>query len=312
MVYCAMSARNPHHARCRAYALTAEAQSPAIDDGLRLQLLIDAVTDYAIYMLDPEGRRQLEPGAQQLKGYAADEIIGQHFSQFFTPEDRAAGLPANAPREAEGRASRPKGWRVRKDGSRFWANAVVEPIRDGQGRADRLCQGHPRHHRTRGGRRRRCARASAASACSSKASSTTPSTCSIRRRDHQLERRRRAHEGLSAGRDHRPAFLALLHARRTAPPACRPACSRPRGARAASRPKGWRVRKDGSRFWASVVHRRDPRRRAASSSASPRSPATSPSAAPPRRRCARASASSACSCAASPTTRSTCSTRTAS
>ena len=82
--------------------MTAEAQFPAIDDGLRLQLLIDAVTDYAIYMLDPAGYVvSWNSGAQKLKGYRPSEIIGQHFSKFFMPEDQAAGRPAKALREAE-------------------------------------------------------------------------------------------------------------------------------------------------------------------------------------------------------------------
>ncbi len=116
--------------------MTAEAQSPALDDGRRLQLLIDAVTDYAIYMLDPAGFVvSWNSGAQKLKGYRPTEIIGQHFSRFFMPEDQAAGLPAKALREAKAQGRfEAEGWRVRKDGSRFWANAIVEPIRDGQGR----------------------------------------------------------------------------------------------------------------------------------------------------------------------------------
>ena len=66
------------------------------DDG-RYRLLIEAVTDYAIYMLDPTGIvTSWNPGAQRFKGYAADEIIGQHFSRFYTEEDRKAGLPARA------------------------------------------------------------------------------------------------------------------------------------------------------------------------------------------------------------------------
>ena len=77
--------------------MTAEAQSPALDDGLRLQLLIDAVTDYAIYMLDPDGTSSSwNSGARADQGLRADEIIGQHFSRFFTAEDQAAGLPAQA------------------------------------------------------------------------------------------------------------------------------------------------------------------------------------------------------------------------
>ena len=86
-------------------------------------------------MLDPNGRiASWNAGAQRFKGYAADEIIGEHFSRFFTPEDRQADLPARALRIAarEGRFEA-EGWRVRKDGSHFWANAIVDPIRDPDG-----------------------------------------------------------------------------------------------------------------------------------------------------------------------------------
>ncbi len=101
----------------------------------RFELLVNAVTDYAIYMLDPEGRiATWNPGAERFKGYRADEIIGQHFSRFFTEEDREADLPGRALRIAarEGRFEA-EGWRVRKDGSRFWASAVLDPIRDSSG-----------------------------------------------------------------------------------------------------------------------------------------------------------------------------------
>ena len=101
----------------------------------RLQLLINSITDYAIYMLDSEGRvATWNPGAERFKGYTADEIIGQNFSVFFTPEDRGAGLPQRALRTAlaEGRFEA-EGWRLRKDGSRFWVNAVLDPIFDPSG-----------------------------------------------------------------------------------------------------------------------------------------------------------------------------------
>jgi PAS domain S-box-containing protein len=101
----------------------------------RFQLLINAVTDYAIYMLEPDGRiATWNPGARRFKGYEAEEIIGRHFSTFFTEGDRAAGLPARILRTAaeEGRFES-EGWRVRKDGSRFWAQVVVDPIRDEDG-----------------------------------------------------------------------------------------------------------------------------------------------------------------------------------
>ncbi|MGN6377073.1 MAG: PAS domain-containing protein, partial [Sphingomonas sp.] len=99
------------------------------------QLLVDAVTDYALYMLDPEGRIVTwNAGAERLKGYSAEEIIGEHFSRFFTQEDLRAGLPARALATAarEGRFEA-EGWRVRKDGTRFWANAILDPIRDDAG-----------------------------------------------------------------------------------------------------------------------------------------------------------------------------------
>jgi PAS domain S-box-containing protein len=97
----------------------------------RYQLLVEAVTDYAIYMLDPTGVvTSWNPGAQRFKGYAAAEIIGQHFSRFYTEEDQENGLPARALEIAarEGKFEN-EGWRVRKDGSRFWAYVVIDPIR---------------------------------------------------------------------------------------------------------------------------------------------------------------------------------------
>src|SRR3954468_12986698 len=101
----------------------------------RFQLLINAVTDYAIYMLDADGHvATWNPGAQRFKGYTADEVIGRHFSNFFTDEDREAGVPQNAlaTAAAEGKFET-EGWRVRKDGSRFWAHVVIDPVRDEHG-----------------------------------------------------------------------------------------------------------------------------------------------------------------------------------
>jgi PAS domain S-box-containing protein len=100
------------------------------DDG-RYRLLIQAVTDYAIYMLDPTGIvTSWNPGAERFKGYSPSEIIGQHFSRFYTPEDQKRGIPALALATAvrEGKFES-EGWRVRKDGSRFWAYVVIDPIR---------------------------------------------------------------------------------------------------------------------------------------------------------------------------------------
>src|SRR5688500_17903509 len=109
--------------------------APAALSDRAYRLLVDAVIDYAIYLLDPEGRvGSWNPGAQRLKGYAAEEVAGRHFSLFFTEEDRAAGLP-EAALEAARRDGRfeSEGWRVRKDGSRFWALAVLDIVRDETG-----------------------------------------------------------------------------------------------------------------------------------------------------------------------------------
>ncbi len=102
----------------------------------RFRLLVQSVEDYAIYMLDPAGIiTTWNPGAERIKGYSAEEIIGQHFSVFYTAEDLAAGKPANELVTAtETGHYEEEGWRVRKDGSRFWANVVLTPIHraDGQ------------------------------------------------------------------------------------------------------------------------------------------------------------------------------------
>ena len=104
------------------------------EDG-RYRLLIEAVTDYAIFSLDPMGTvTTRNPGAQRFKGYTAGEIIGQHFSRFYTEEDQKAGLPARALETAKRDGKfEAEGWRVRKDGSRFWAYVVIDPIRHPSG-----------------------------------------------------------------------------------------------------------------------------------------------------------------------------------
>src|SRR5580704_3838045 len=108
-------------------------QTSSIEE--RYRLLIQAVTDYAIYMLDPTGIvSSWNPGAQRFKGYTPDEIIGQHFSRFYSAEDQKSGLPARALETAarEGKFEN-EGWRIRKDGTRFWAYVVIDPIRSPSG-----------------------------------------------------------------------------------------------------------------------------------------------------------------------------------
>lgn len=102
----------------------------------RYRLLVAAVKDYAIYLLDANGLvSSWNPGAERFKGYQAHEIIGRHFSVFYTAEDQAAGIPRLALDTAR-RAGRfeAEGWRVRKDGSRFWCSVVIDPVHDDLGK----------------------------------------------------------------------------------------------------------------------------------------------------------------------------------
>jgi len=109
--------------------------APAQAEDFSYRLLIDAIADYAIYMVDPRGQvTSWNPGAERFKGYQRHEIVGRHFSVFYTEEDRAAGLPARALRTAakEGRFEN-EGWRVRRDGSRFWAHVIIDTVRNDRG-----------------------------------------------------------------------------------------------------------------------------------------------------------------------------------
>jgi PAS domain S-box-containing protein len=109
---------------------------PEVDSERHFQTLVEAVSDYAIYMLGLDGRiLSWNAGGERIKGYSADEVLGRHFSMFYTPEDRRIGLPARALERAtkEGRYEA-EGWRVRKNGERFWASVVIDTIRDEQGK----------------------------------------------------------------------------------------------------------------------------------------------------------------------------------
>lgn len=101
------------------------------------RFLVQSVTEYAIYMLSPDGTvSNWNPGAERAKGYTADEIVGQHFSVFYTEEDRARELPQQALQAAltTGRFDA-EGWRVRRDGTTFWAHVIIQPVQDASGAA---------------------------------------------------------------------------------------------------------------------------------------------------------------------------------
>jgi len=101
------------------------------DSDVMYRLLVQSVEDYAIYMLTPEGIvANWNAGAQRAKGYLRDEIVGKHFSCFYTPEDRASGWPSHGLETARATGSyEAEGWRLRKDGSRFWAHVIIEAVR---------------------------------------------------------------------------------------------------------------------------------------------------------------------------------------
>jgi PAS domain S-box-containing protein len=113
-----------------------QASGGALAESVALyQLLVESVQDYAIFVLDATGHvMSWNPGAQRIKGYTRDEIVGRHFSTFYPPEDIAAGKPAWELEVAErdGRLE-DEGWRVRKDGTRIWANVIITALRDESG-----------------------------------------------------------------------------------------------------------------------------------------------------------------------------------
>ncbi len=114
-----------------------ETETPAdqAQDQVQFEELVQAVSDYAIFLITPDGTVQTwNEGAKQLKGYDADEIVGNHFSAFYTAEDRANRRPSrNLATAARDGCVEDEGWRVHKDGSRFWARVTITPIRDEDG-----------------------------------------------------------------------------------------------------------------------------------------------------------------------------------
>ena len=104
----------------------------------QFQTLVDATDEYAIFMLDPDGRvRTWNPGAERIKGYEREEIVGEHFSAFYTDDDRSAGIPErNLSAAARDGSFEDDGWRVRADGSEFWATVTISAIRTDNGEID--------------------------------------------------------------------------------------------------------------------------------------------------------------------------------
>jgi PAS domain S-box-containing protein len=112
--------------------LAREKGAPITTDAALYERLVQSVVDYAIFMLDEEGNvSSWNPGAERIKGYSTDEILGEHFSRFYTPEDLDAQVPARALETAkrEGRFAA-EGWRLRKDGTRFWASVVIDAVKE--------------------------------------------------------------------------------------------------------------------------------------------------------------------------------------
>jgi PAS domain S-box-containing protein len=119
-----------------AHAERREAESKLYQSDQMFRMLVQGVRDYAIYLLDAEGMvSNWNPGAEAIKGYREEEIVGQHFSRFYTEEDRANGEPQRALATAlrEGKYEK-EAWRVRKDGTRFWASVLIDPIYDEAGK----------------------------------------------------------------------------------------------------------------------------------------------------------------------------------
>jgi PAS domain S-box-containing protein len=123
-------------ARIGDLAAAHQTETALADREHQFHMLVQGVVDYAIYMLDPRGYvTNWNPGGERIKGYTAAEIVGQHFSRFYTEKDRAAGEPQRglAIAARAGRYER-EGWRVRKDGTQFWAGAVIDRILDPDGK----------------------------------------------------------------------------------------------------------------------------------------------------------------------------------
>src|SRR5690606_35218789 len=119
----------------RAQKQAAQSVRQLTETNKRFHLMVNSVKDYGIFMMDPTGHiMSWNIGAETIKGYKAEEIIGQHFSRFYPPEDIAAHKPEfELATASETGRFEDEGWRLRKDGSRFWANVILTAVRDEAG-----------------------------------------------------------------------------------------------------------------------------------------------------------------------------------
>ncbi len=204
----------------------------------RFRLLVEGVVDYAIYMLDPSGIiSNWNAGARRIKGYEAAEVVGRHFGMFYLPEDREAGMPVRSLETArENGRFEAEGWRLRKDGTKFRASVVIDAIYE----ADELI-GFAKITRDI------TERAKAQEALHASESQFRLLVSGVT--DYALYMLDpngiitnwniggAAHQGLSTGRNHRPALFPLLHRRPTGPRAGRRAPCNWRGITAATKRK---------------------------------------------------------------------------
>ena len=197
------------------------AEEPLRQSEERFRLLVEGVKDYAIFMLDPTGTsRPGTPGPSASRATGPTRSSGSTSRSSIQPEaiERATGRPTScAGRDADGRFE-DEGWRVRKDGSRFWANVVITALRDDERQAARLLQGHARPDRAPARRGGAARRARSASACWSRACGTTRSSCStptgvVTSWNAGAERIK----GYTRERDHRPALLRFYPPRTSRP-----------------------------------------------------------------------------------------------
>ena len=206
-------------------------------------------------MLDVRGIVQTwTASAAAIQGYSASEIIGQHFSRFYPQEDMQRGRP-----DARTRGRRPtgrfedEGWRVRKDGSRFWANVVITALRDRRAQLDRLLQGHPRPDRAPRGRGGAAPERGAVPTAGRGRARTTRSSCSTRRATSRpgtpARERIKGYRADEIIGQHFSRFYPQEAIERGWPEHELEVARR----EGRFEDEGWRVRKDGSRFWANVV-----------------------------------------------------------